>query len=64
MPRRRSKEINQRISEARANAVKDALVKRYKVAANRLTVEGMGATSELFDEVDFNRVATFIDITK
>lgn len=59
-----SKEINQRISEARANAVKNALVKRYKVAANRLTVEGMGATSELFDEVDFNRVVTFTDTTK
>lgn len=59
-----SKEVNQRISEARANAVKDALVKRYKISASRLSTEGMGATDELFDEVDFNRVATFTDITK
>lgn len=59
-----SKEINQKISEARANAVKNALVKRYKISASRLSTEGMGATDELFDEVDFNRVATFTDITK
>lgn len=59
-----SKEINQRISEARAEAVKDALVKRYKISASRLSTQGMGATDELFDEVDFNRVATFTDTTK
>lgn len=59
-----SKEINQKISEARANAVKNALVKRYKISASRLTTEGMGATDELFDEVDFNRVVTFTDVTK
>src|SRR5574344_37518 len=56
-----SKEINAKLSEARANAVKDALVKKYKISADRLTTKGMGATSELFDEVDFNRVATFSD---
>jgi outer membrane protein OmpA-like peptidoglycan-associated protein len=44
--------------------VKNALVKRYGVAASRLEVKGMGATDELFDEVDFNRVATFTDTTK
>lgn len=59
-----SKEVNQRISEARAQAVKDALVNRYKVSEKRLRVQGMGATDELFDEVDFNRVATFTDTTK
>ena len=59
-----SKEINQRISEARANAVKEALVNRYKIDASRLTTQGMGATDELFEEVDFNRVATFTDINK
>ncbi len=59
-----SKEINQKISEARANAVKNALVKRYKISASRLSTEGMGATDKLFDEVDFNRVATFTDVTK
>lgn len=59
-----SAELNQKLSEARANAVKNALVKRYKISANRLTVQGMGATDKLFDEVDFNRVATFTDTTK
>lgn len=59
-----SKEINQKLSEARANAVKTALVKRYNVVASRISTEGMGATDKLFDEVDFNRVATFTDTTK
>lgn len=57
-------ELNQRLSENRAQAVKDALVSRYGVAASRLTIQGMGATDELFDELDFNRVATFTDTSK
>ena len=57
-------ELNQKLSEARANAVKKVLVGRYGIAEGRLTVQGMGATSELFDEIDFNRVATFTDTTK
>jgi outer membrane protein OmpA-like peptidoglycan-associated protein len=57
-------ELNQRLSEARANAVKQALVSRYGISADRLTTQGMGATDELFDEIDFNRVATFTDLTK
>lgn len=59
-----SKEVNQRISEARANAVKNALIKRYGISASRLSTEGMGATDKLFEEVDFNRVATFTDLSK
>lgn len=59
-----SLELNQRLSEARATAVKNALVKRYGVSADRLTTQGMGATDKMFDEVDFNRVVTFIDTTK
>jgi outer membrane protein OmpA-like peptidoglycan-associated protein len=59
-----SKEINQKLSEARAEAVKTALVKKYKIAANRLTTKGMGATDKLFEQVEFNRVATFNDNAK
>ena len=57
-------ELNQKLSEARATSVKNALVSRYGIAESRLTTQGMGATDELFDEVDFNRVATFTDTTK
>ena len=57
-------ELNRKISQKRAQSVKDVLVSRYGIAADRLVVTGMGATDELFDEVDFNRVATFTDLTK
>lgn len=57
-------ELNQRLSEARANAVRDVLVKKYKISADRLETEGLGATDKLFDEVEFNRVATFNDLNK
>jgi len=50
---------NQALSEARANAVKTALVKRYKIAADRIEAQGLGATSEISEENDFNRVAMF-----
>ena len=59
-----SKEINEKISIARAEAVKQALVKKYKISADRLKATGMGATDKLFEQVEFNRVATFNDITK
>ena len=56
-------ETNQKISEARAESVKNALIKRYKIAADRITTEGLGATSDISDENDFNRVAMFFDTT-
>ena len=58
------KEFNQKLSEKRAEVVKNALVKKYKIAADRITVEGLGATDKLSSENDFNRVAMFIDTTK
>ncbi len=57
-------ELNQKLSEARAASVKNALVSRYGIPESRLTTQGMGATDELFDEIDFNRVATFTDLSK
>ena len=57
-------ELNQKLSEARAAAVKTALVNRYKIPSERITVEGMGATDKISEENDFNRVAMFIDTTK
>ena len=57
-------ELNQKLSEARAESVKTALVKRYKIAADRITTEGLGATKDLSEEIDFNRVAMFFDVTK
>ena len=57
-----SKEVNDRIAKQRAEAVKNVLVKKYKIAANRLEAEGQGATDKLSAENDFNRVAKFIDL--
>jgi outer membrane protein OmpA-like peptidoglycan-associated protein len=57
-------ELNQKLSEKRAEAVKTALIKRYKIAKERITTEGLGATDKISEENDFNRVAMFIDTTK
>ena len=57
-----SKEVNDRIAKQRAEAVKNVLIKKYKIAANRLEAEGQGATDKLSAENDFNRVAKFIDL--
>ena len=54
-------ELNQKLSEARAQAVYDMLVKTYGISKDRLSCKGMGVTDELFDENDWNRVATFIE---
>lgn len=54
-----SAKFNQKLSQARANAVKKALVKRYNISADRIEAKGMGATNKLSERVEFNRVATF-----
>lgn len=56
-----NKDFNQALSQKRADAVKNVLVKKYKIAADRLTTKGMGATDKLFKQVEFNRVSTFND---
>lgn len=57
-------ELNQKLSEARAKAVYDMLVNTYKISTSRLSYKGLGVTDELFDENDWNRVATFIEESK
>ena len=59
-----SLELNKKLSIDRAEAVKSALIKKYKIAADRLTTEGHGPTDKLFEQVEFNRVVTFHDTTK
>ena len=54
---------NKALADGRAESVKNALIKRYKIAADRITAEGQGATSDLSEENDFNRVAMFFDTT-
>ena len=49
-------EINARIAQQRADAVKSLLVKRYKIAENRITAEGQGV-GNMFEEPDWNRVS-------
>ena len=58
---------NQALSEARANAVKDMLVKKYKIASDRITTVGKGVmTGEGADDIEaeFKRIALFKDLSK
>ncbi len=58
-------EVNERLAKARAESVKNTLVKKYKVAADRITAEGQGIGT-MFSEESWNRVAicTIDDATK
>lgn len=49
-------EVNARIAQQRADAVKSLLVKRYKIAEKRITAEGQGV-GNMFEEPDWNRVS-------
>lgn len=49
-------DLNMRLAEARANAVKTMLVNKYKIAASRLNAEGQGI-GKMFSEPEWNRVA-------
>jgi outer membrane protein OmpA-like peptidoglycan-associated protein len=51
-----SVEVNERIAKQRAEAVKNTLVKKYKIAANRIEAEGQGV-GNMFEEADWNRVS-------
>lgn len=52
-------DLNQRLSEERAVAVADALVEKYGIERDRLSVSSYGATDEQSSEQSFNRVVTF-----
>ncbi len=52
-------ELNIRLANSRANSVKDALMKRYKIPASRIQAEGCGI-GEMFEEESWNRVAICI----
>ena len=49
-------DLNIRLANARAEAVKNMLVKNYKVKANRIQAEGQGI-GNMFSEPDWNRVS-------
>ena len=49
-------EINTRLARERAEAVKNILINKYGIAANRITAEGQGV-GDMFSEPDWNRVA-------
>jgi outer membrane protein OmpA-like peptidoglycan-associated protein len=54
-----SAELNQTLSEKRAAVVKDALVNKYHIDANRISTKGMGETNQLFKDNNLNRAAIF-----
>ncbi len=49
-------DVNARIAKQRAESVKNLLINRYKIAANRITAEGQGV-GNMFEEADWNRVS-------
>lgn len=58
---------NQALSEARANAVKNMLVNKYKIAADRISTVGKGVMAgEGSDDIEpeFKRIALFKDLSK
>jgi len=50
------KDINIKLANGRAASVKDMLVKKYGIAANRINAQGQGI-SNMFDELSWNRVS-------
>lgn len=57
-------EVNQRLSEKRAQAVFDILTKKYNISANRLTVKASGDKDQLFPTDSWNRVVVFNAVYK
>lgn len=55
-----SADLNQKLSEARAQAVADMLTKTYGIAADRISTKAGGATSDIYPETELNRVAVTV----
>lgn len=51
-----SAEVNARIANQRAQAVKTVLMTKYHIAENRISAEGQGV-GKMFEEADWNRVS-------
>ena len=51
-----TKEINDKLSKDRAAAVKNLLVNKYKIAADRISAEGCGV-GDVFEQPEWNRVS-------
>lgn len=49
-------EVNERLANQRAESVKNALVKKYKISADRITAKGEGI-GHMFSEESWNRVS-------
>ncbi len=52
-------ELNIKLANSRAESVKNALMKKYKIPASRIQAEGCGI-GEMFEEESWNRVAICI----
>ncbi|MDE5649711.1 MAG: OmpA family protein [Duncaniella sp.] len=51
-----SVEVNERLAAARAESVKNSLIKRYKISADRISAKGEGI-GHMFSEESWNRVS-------
>ena len=49
-------EVNTRIANQRAEAVRTMLINKYKIDASRITAQGLGV-GDMFEEPDWNRVS-------
>lgn len=49
-------EFNKKLAQARAEAVKSVLVKKYKIDPNRITAQSQGI-GDMFSEPDWNRIS-------
>lgn len=57
-------EVNSRLSQQRADVVRDLLIYKYGIAADRLTSIGLGVSDKLAVEPAAKRVVVFTDTTK